>query len=319
MTESDPPNPSQTTPYTGRRFARNLDWNLLRTFYEIVIAGGLSEAARKLNRGQPSISMSLRRLEEHLNTVLCRRGPGGFALTIDGELLFERCENMFGIASDIPSAIAVASNEIRGRIRLQLISNLVDESIDHAINRFHQEHPNVEIFISVSTWDVVQRSVIRNEVDIGISPITLRTPGLSYEILFRESYKPYCGRTHPLYGTILDQPEELSEYSFVLTGADEPESQIRFRQRYGLGKHLAGLSEHLEEARRLSVLGVGLCFLPDSFVSREVEDGSLHSVLVSDDKLISDVFVISNPEAPPHLARDRMLNILRETYKPAGL
>lgn len=318
MTKSDLSNLSQTNPRASRRFARNLDWNLLRTFYEIVNAGGLSEAARKLSRGQPSISMALRRLEEHLDTILCRRGPSGFALTVDGELLFEKCENMFGIASEIPSAMADASNEIRGRIRVQLISNLVDESIDLAISRFHQEHPNVEIFVTVSTWDVIQRSVMRNEVEIGVSPVTLRTPGLSYEILFQETYKPYCGRTHPLYGVVLERPEELSEYSFVLTGADEPESQIRFRQRYGLGKHLAGLSEHLEEARRLAVLGVGLCFLPETFVSRDVQEGNLHSVLAPCDEPMSDIFMISNPEAPPHLARDRMLSLLRAMHQPTS-
>lgn len=312
VTKPKLPDGIKTNPQTSRRFARNLDWNLLRTFYEIVNAGGVSEAARKLNRGQPSISMALRRLEEHMETILCRRGPSGFALTVDGELLFEKCENMFGIASGIPTAMADASNEIRGRIRIQLISNLVDESIDLAFSRFHQEHPNVEIFVTVSTWDVVQRSVMRNEVEIGVSPVTLRTPGLNYEVLFTEMYRPYCGRSHPLYGMTLDRPEELSEYSFILTGADEPDSQIRFRQRYGVGAHIAGLSEHLEEARRLAVLGVGLCFLPVSFATNDVNEGNLHSVLAAGEEPISDIFVISNPDAPPHRARDRMLALFRE-------
>jgi hypothetical protein len=34
-----------TRPARGARFARNLDWNLLKTFYEIVQARGISQAA----------------------------------------------------------------------------------------------------------------------------------------------------------------------------------------------------------------------------------------------------------------------------------
>jgi DNA-binding transcriptional LysR family regulator len=301
---------------SGQRFARNLDWNLLRTFYEIVKADGVSEAARKLNRGQPSISMALRRLEEHMQTILCRRGPSGFALTVDGELLYEKCEGLFNTVATIPNTIADAAEEVRGRIRIELISNLADPCIDDAIKSFHQAYPNVEVFITISTWDVIQRSVMRNEVDIGVSPVTVRTPGLKYEVLFREIYRPYCGRSHPLYGQTRERPEDLAEYAFILTGADEPESQIQFRQRYGLGKHLAGLSEHLEEARRLAILGVGVCFLPVSFVAGDAHEGSLHAVLSPGEEPASDIFVISNPQAPPHRARDLMISILQGKANP---
>ncbi len=309
--KSESPSRAATSPQTGQRFARNLDWNLLRTFHEIVRTGGVSEAARRINRGQPAISMALQRLEEHADAILCRRGPGGFELTSDGELLAEICENMFGAVSQIPHALADAAIDMRGRVRIQLISNLVNESIDAALGAFHQDNPNVELFISVATWDVIQRSVIRNEVEIGIAPVTLRIPDLRYEVLFQEVYRPYCGRSHPLYGKTVLRPAELAGYSFILTGADEPDQQTRFRQRYGLGRHVAGLSEHLEEARRLTVLGVGVCFLPVSFAARDVDDGKLHPVLQAGGDPKSDIFVISNPHAPTYRARASALEYLR--------
>lgn len=300
-----------TSPQTGQRFARGLDWNLLRTFHEIVRADGVSAAARGTRRRQPAISMALNRLEEYTDTILCRRGPGGFELTSDGVLLAEICEDIFGAVSQIPRTFADAAVDVHGRVRVQLISNLADNSIDNALEAFHTAHPNVEIFISVSTWDVIQRSVSRNEVEIGIAPVSLRTPDLHYEVLFQEIYRPYCGRPHPLYGTTVDKPSDLAEYSFILTGADEPDQQARFRQRHGLGRHVAGLSEHLEEARRLTVLGIGLCFLPLAYVSRDVADGNLHPVLQPGDDPKSDIFVISNPKAPAHRARTLMLDYFR--------
>lgn len=298
-------------PASGERFARNLDWNLLRIFYEIAKAEGISEAARRMSRKQPALSMALRRLEKHLDARLCRRGPGGFGLTREGERLMEICEAVYGDISLIPGSVAEAGTLVSGRVRIQLISNLVDPSIDEPIGEFHRDHELVEIFVSVSTWDVIQRSVLRDEVEIGIAPVQHRRPDLAYELLFREIYRPYCGRSHPLYGETAADPARLGEYPLILTGADEPDQLTRYRQRHGLGNHVAGLSEHLEEARRLTVLGVGLCWLPESFAARDVSDRLLHPVLEPGEDPSSDIFVITNPQAPAHDARDLMVVYLR--------
>ena len=97
---------SRGAPPTGRHFARNLDWNLLRAFHEIVQADGVSRAARRTGQKQPTFSMALKRLEDHIGARLCRRGPGGFKLTLEGELLAETCESMFGNVAHIPHSVA---------------------------------------------------------------------------------------------------------------------------------------------------------------------------------------------------------------------
>lgn len=303
---------AETQPLTGQRFARALDWNLLKTFHEIVQAGGISEAARRTSRKQPALSMALQRLEEHMETTLCRRGPGGFSLTHEGEALASLCEAVYGSVQGIPGELAHMSSELRGRVRIQLISNLVDRSIDRAIESFHLAHGQVEVFVSVATWDVIKRSVLQNEVEVGIAPALVKDPSLRYELLFREIYRPYCGRSHALYGKTLKSPQQLAREAIVLTGADEPDELTRFRMRYDIGRHVAGLSEHLEEARRLAMLGVGICFLPEAFATHEVEGGKLHPVLARGKDPASDIFLISNPAAPGHRARDALLDHFRQ-------
>ena len=72
-------------------FLRDLDWNLLKIFDQIVRSGGLSAAARQMPQNQPALSLALKRLEERLEITLCRRGPGGFELLVEGELVAETC------------------------------------------------------------------------------------------------------------------------------------------------------------------------------------------------------------------------------------
>ncbi len=297
-----------TQPMTGRRFAHNFDWNLFKTFFDIVEANGVSKAAQASSRKQPAVSMALKRLEDHVGMKLCQRGPSGFALTHEGEVLASVCNDLYDTVRSVPQRLANISEEVRGRVRIQLISNLIDASIDRAIGSFHRKHQQAEIFVSVSTWDEIRRSVLRNDVELGIAPAHHRDHQLSYDLLFTEVYRPYCGRTHALFGQEVDDARELAVQGIILTGADEPDELTRFRVRHNIGRVVAGLSEQLEEAKRLTALGLGICFLPESFAAPEVRDGTLHPVLNSRGAPASQIYLIWNPEAPSHRARDILLD-----------
>ena len=69
---------------SAERLARNLDWNLLRTFVVIVEEQSLSRAAERLGLKQPTLSNALKRLEDHIGKRLidraswCVRNAGRF-------------------------------------------------------------------------------------------------------------------------------------------------------------------------------------------------------------------------------------------------
>ncbi len=306
----------------GSNFARTLDWNLLKVFREIVQAGGVTRAGRELMRKQPALSLALKRLERQCGVVLCQRGPSGFELTDEGRIVSAACEHALAHIGQIPSSLADAAEEVRGRVRVQLISSIVSPQLDDTIAEFHRRYPWVEIVIDVATWGDVVYALMRNEIDIGLAPARFHRAELRYDLLFHEIHRPYCGRSHPLFGRRIRDPRRLAEEAFVLTGADEPDELTRYRLRYGLGRTVAGLSEHLEEAKRLAVLGVGLCFLPEGFAEPDVRAGRLWPVLPKSQQPQMAIFVIRNPNAPRHLAAqlflDEMSRRLTETRSARG-
>jgi hypothetical protein len=89
----------------------------------------------------------------------------------------------------------------------------------------------------------------------------------------------------------------------VITGNDEPEQITKFRLKHGLGHRLAGISSHLEEAKRLTLIGAGICFLPEGFTVNEVKDGLLWPLTEVIKDLTLDIFIISHPQTPESLIR----------------
>jgi len=293
------------------KFARNLDWNLFKIYMEIVRAGGITQAAQSLFKKQPTVSLALRRLEEAVGTKLCHRGPRGITLTDAGELLASSCADIQELVENLPNHIAAANEHFSGRVRLQIISNIVNNVLDNAIVEFNKSYPHVEIDIEVVTWEIVARALLRRDIDVGIAPARFRHAVLQYDLLFNEVHRPYCGQSHHLFNQTISDPAILADEQFILTGADEPDELTRYRLRYGLGQRFVGMSEHLEEVKRLAILGAGICFLPEAYAEPDVKNGRLSPVTNCEDQPSIDIFVITNPSAPHNLA---VLRFLKELW-----
>jgi DNA-binding transcriptional LysR family regulator len=286
-----------------RDLVQSLDWNLLKIFDAIVQSGGIARAAQRLGRQQPAISLALKRLEDRTQCRLCRRGPAGFMLSEEGRRLAEICQQLREQVRNLPDTIAGTGQEVKGSLRVSVISNLISPTLDRLILRFNERYPLVKILVDVASWNDVIDALLRGDIDVGISPARQQRAELNYLRLFREVHVAYCGRGHRLFGARKVRPAQLAEEHFVLTGSDEPDQLSDFRLRYGIGRHVAGVSPHLEEAKRLTTLGVGLCFLPEGYAAPEVASGRLWPVLSPTGAPRMDIFVITNPNAPHHLSR----------------
>jgi DNA-binding transcriptional LysR family regulator len=263
-------------------FAAHVDWNLLRLFVDIVKAGGIGAAARRLNRQQPTISAALKRLEDHAGARLLSRSASGVELTTAGRALFLICEDMFEAARMAPHQIAQAVKQVEGLARIQVVSSIISPEFDETIASIHRRHPSIRIEIRVSPWREVLDAMERGEAELGVGYDSGVRSALTYEPLFTETQQLYCARTHPLFGYKVAKLGDLREEGFVLTGADEVETMTRLRQRYQLGTVVNGLAEDIHEALRLITLGVGIGFLPVMAAREAVRQRLLWPLLPDD-------------------------------------
>ncbi len=219
--------------------------------------------------------------------------------------------NISRMVDDIPVRIGNFAHMVAGKLQIMLVCNVVDANLDMAIEQFHAKYPGVEIVLDVGTWDVIGRAVLKNQIDIGISPVRFTDTNLRYDLLFKEVHRVYCGRPHQLYGHRIDDPHDLAGEAFILTSVDGDDELTKYRLKYGLARHVAGESTHLEEAKRLATFGVGLCFLPERYAQPEVEQDRLWPLLTAKDTPTTNVFIVTNSKAPPYIARRLFLDEVR--------
>ena len=73
-----------------------MNWDKLKTFYEVAICKSISKASTKLNISQSSISRQIQDLELDLKTALFIRHQKGVRLTEQGENLLKTLIQMVG-------------------------------------------------------------------------------------------------------------------------------------------------------------------------------------------------------------------------------
>jgi len=301
-------------PSRDQIFARQVDWNLFRVFHEIARCGSLSATARALHMQQPSVSAALKRLEAQLDCALCERTSTGITLTPAGRALAPICERLLAEVQAMPGEATGAADSLEGTLILHLLSQIVCPALDHALARFHAQHPRALIRLEVAPWRAVVEAVRTGEASLGIACDSVPGVDLRYEPLMRETQQLYCSDRHPLYGHAPFLPNELADQVFIDTGDDEPAELSEFRRRHRLGVHVGGHAQDLNEVRWLIGLGVGIGFLPTVVAERGPDADALWPLLPEDLLPTYHVHVITRLAAAlPPFAQRLLEELRRET------
>ena len=305
------------------RFVSNLDWNLLYTFYVIVEEGSITRASTRLLRGQPAVSLALKRLEQEIGTRLIERGRGLFELTAAGRALYWECADICSGVARLPDITSVAASEISGQVTILLASHVITPLLDELLSRTHQAHRKITYRIRTTTSANVANEVREKNGSFGICLVNRQIPGLQYDRLYREFFGFFCGPSHSLFGRRNVTPDDLRGLEAVSFETDDLDDALRpvalLRRQYELEHRIVGRSSHLEEVRRMIQCGLGIGALPIHVVENEVRDGLLWRLPPYQDPPAVDIFLVSNPRKRLNRAETLLLESLKEQIRTLPL
>lgn len=137
-------------------YKSNTNFNLYKTFYDVVICGSISKAATMNYTSQPAISRSIKTLEQELNTKLFIRTKKGIELTDKGKELFFYVEQGYNSFLTGERSLLEDENLLRGKLSIGIPSHIATFYLFDSLDEFHKKYPNIEItIISKSTSDLL--------------------------------------------------------------------------------------------------------------------------------------------------------------------
>lgn len=140
-----------------------MDLNLYRIFLEVAKTGSISKAASSLFVSQPSISYSIKMLEEELKCKLFNRTAKGTELTIDGEKLLLYVEGAFNMINAGCKTVKDSENMISGEIRVGVPTHIGILLLSKYIQKFIEKYPGIKFtIVNRATSEMVDMLEKRN-------------------------------------------------------------------------------------------------------------------------------------------------------------
>ncbi|UPQ88837.1 LysR family transcriptional regulator [Vibrio sinaloensis] len=140
-------------------------YNQLQVFQAIVLEGSIRGAARKLEMAAPSVSQSLKLLEENIGLTLFNRTTRKIELTDAGRQLHERTQAAMESLTYAVESVQELTEEPSGHLRITVPKFVYNTYLKAIFADFCRQYPQIELELSISdaTLDIVKEGI-----DLGI-------------------------------------------------------------------------------------------------------------------------------------------------------
>ncbi len=271
----------------------------LRVFAAVAALGGVTLAARKLNRSPSAVSMTLSQLEAELGQALFEP-EGRSRLTPFGRYVHAVTRHEIDrYDRSIEGIRAVARNEL-GRVDIAAVPSFAAVYLPGVLNRFLARYPNVGLSIRDDNTAGIVQLVERGAIDVGIASPVEPTGPIRFEPLLTDPIGVVCAAGHPLAG--LARPlrwDDLAPFVFISNGTCGLIRDPRFR------KILESSGIDVRNTTSLLALisaGVGITTLPRLTIPQERRDVVFKPAAYPDAQRTIGIVTPTNRTLPPAAA-----------------
>jgi LysR family transcriptional regulator, repressor for citA len=257
-----------------------MDFNWLQTFIVAAETENFRRASELLYISQPSVTFHIKQLEKEVGVSLFNRDGKKIKLTEEGRTFLKHARKL--ILSYQQSLEEMnRSNQGFTRTLSIAISPLIAETIlPHVLKRYLNDYPHVEISVKILESTEIEKAVLDETVDIGLSCLKGNHPETISRILSNDPVILVCSHDGmDSESAIPLDEEEVLTTNYVLTH-NHPgywdELSTTIKQKYPSTRMMKVSQTHI--TKRFIVEGLGVSFLPETVVRRELLEGRLMEV-----------------------------------------
>jgi LysR family hydrogen peroxide-inducible transcriptional activator len=156
-------------------------------------------AAKKCFVTQPTLSMQIQKLEEHLGVKLFDRSRQPVIPTEIGIEIIEQARQVLNESYKIKEIIAERKGEIVGELKIGIIPTIAPYLLPRVIGGFMDKYPKVKLVISELTTENIIQQLKVGLLDCGILATPLEEYSLLERPVFYENFVSYVSKSSPLF------------------------------------------------------------------------------------------------------------------------
>jgi LysR family transcriptional regulator, hydrogen peroxide-inducible genes activator len=220
-------------------------------------------AAEQCFVSQPSLSVSVKNLEDELGVKIFERTRNEVVLTEIGRQVIAQAERALDEAERIKLVAAAGKDQLKGALRLGVIHTIAPYLLPDLVAALRENAREMPLDIEENTTESLDRMLREAAIDVAILALPYEAPGIETTVVYEEDFKVIVPARHPWSRRKSIRADELSEENLLLLSIGHClrdqilEACSRFN-RADTGKQ----GNSLETLRSMVASGLGVTVLP---------------------------------------------------------
>ena len=252
----------------------------LRAFTKVVESGGFAAAAREMDVSRSTVNKLVINLENELGVQLLQRSTRRVNPTATGLAFYERCVLILAELEAAELAVTQMQEKPVGTLKINAPMSFGTLHLASAVAEFMALYPELQIQLTLEDrlidpiaegFDLVVRIAEPFESSqLIIHPLTSAKQVICASLLYLEKYG------------VPDHPNQLRHHSCLHYGYLATGNQWKLLsndREYNINVKGTLCSNNGEVLRDAAVKGLGITMLPNFIVNKELQQGSLQTIL----------------------------------------
>ncbi|MBU1367911.1 MAG: LysR family transcriptional regulator [Bacteroidetes bacterium] len=277
-----------------------------------------SKAAEKCFVTQPTLSMQVKKLEEHFGIKIFDRGKQPLVPTNIGRRIIDQSRVVLSEAGRLDDMAQEYMGEISGELNIGIIPTLAPYLLPLFAGNFKRHYPDVNLRVVELVTDQIAEKLKNDTLDVGVFVTPYNDPVVLEEPLFYEEMLIYAQTGHPL---LQQQDVKIIDVAtpdiWLLSDGHCFRSQVinlcdlEPTSKHELPFELEGGS--IETLLRIINREGGFTIIPELAVNEMSESNLKNVVSFSDKRPLREVSICYSR----HYVKRRLIDLLAEEIKLA--
>ena len=248
----------------------------LEYFIKVCETGSISKAAEELCVAQPSVSQTIKEIEQYYNVVLFIRDKRNIVLTKEGKELLVKARDIISCFEQFEDTAKRITEYPKVRIGASLTYSI--KLLPLLIQYLKEKIPNLDYYVKVANGQILEDKIIKGELDFAL------TEGLtSNKVIFSDDFasdKLLCiaGNNYNIPDKI--KLEDLVKYDLCVC---EPNSNPRKLLDYALALKGKKYTPRMESScntpiMKMVIANQGVAVLPRGVCQSSIDEGKVRLI-----------------------------------------
>lgn len=192
----------------------------LRYFIHVVEYGSFTKAAANIYLSQPTLSKSIKKLEQELGVELFERSTRSLKLTDAGEIVYKQGLKILDTSNELKVLLADLRNLPTGEIRFGIPPLVGSLFFSDIATNFGEKYPHVSLKLIEVSAKKVENLVDEGKVDVGIVVIPTDTNKFNVSTFIKDEFLVFTSLDHPLAKEKSICLEQLRNEKFIIVSQE---------------------------------------------------------------------------------------------------